>query len=46
VVSQTVVDAADATSVSFVELGPVELKGLSQSIRLHTARREARTPNG
>ena len=46
VVSQAVVDAADATPVSFVEIGPVELKGLSGSIRLHTARRDAREPNG
>ena len=46
VVSQEVVDAADATLVSFVEIGPVELKGLSQSIRLHTARRDTRTGNG
>ena len=46
VVSQEVVDVADATPVSFVEIGPVELKGLSESIRLHTARRDSRTPNG
>ncbi|HEX7145718.1 MAG TPA: adenylate/guanylate cyclase domain-containing protein [Gaiellaceae bacterium] len=46
VVSQPVVDAAEATPVSFVEIGPVELKGLSESIRLHTARRDARAPNG
>ena len=46
VVSQEVVNAADATPVSFVEIGPVELKGLSESIRLHTARREPRKPSG
>jgi adenylate cyclase len=40
VVSQEVVDAADATPASFIEIGPVELKGLSQALRLHTARRK------
>jgi adenylate cyclase len=38
-VSQEVVDASDGTSVAFAEIGPVELKGLSESIRLHVARR-------
>jgi class 3 adenylate cyclase len=44
VVSQDVVDAADAADaapVSFVEIGPVELKGVSGPLRLHTARRDA-----
>jgi adenylate cyclase len=41
VVSQEIVDAADAAPVSFIEIGPVELKGVSSPIRLHTARREA-----
>jgi adenylate cyclase len=41
VVSQEVVDAADAAPVSFVEIGPVELKGVSGPLRLHTARRLA-----
>jgi adenylate cyclase len=40
-VSQEVVDAADAAPVSFVEIGPVELKGVSGPLRLHTARRLA-----
>jgi adenylate cyclase len=41
VVSQDVVEAADAPSVSFVEIGPVELKGITGTLRLHTARRDA-----
>jgi adenylate cyclase len=41
VVSQEVVDAADAASVSFVEIGPVELKGVTGTLRLQTARRDA-----
>lgn len=40
VVSQQVVDIIDATPVSFVEIGPVELKGLSGALLLHTARRD------
>ncbi|HKQ03445.1 MAG TPA: adenylate/guanylate cyclase domain-containing protein [Actinomycetes bacterium] len=38
-VSQEVVDAADAAQVSFVEIGPVELKGVPGTLRLQTARR-------
>jgi adenylate cyclase len=41
VVSQEVVDAAGAAPVSFVEIGPVELKGVPGPLRLHTARRDA-----
>jgi adenylate cyclase len=37
-VSQEVVDAADARSVTFTEVGPVELKGVSGTLRLYTAR--------
>jgi adenylate cyclase len=37
-VSQEVVDAADAGAVSFVEIGPVELKGVPGTLRLYTAR--------
>jgi adenylate cyclase len=37
-VSQEVVDAADAAPVSFVEVGPVELKGVSGPLRLYAAR--------
>jgi adenylate cyclase len=37
-VSQEVVDAADATTLKFTEIGPVELKGVSDTLRLHTAR--------
>jgi adenylate cyclase len=40
-VSQEVVDAADAAPVSFVEIGPVELKGVPGTLRLYTARRSA-----
>jgi adenylate cyclase len=39
VVSQEVVDAADGTPVTFTEIGPVELKGVSGTLRLLTARR-------
>jgi adenylate cyclase len=40
-VSQEVVDAADGAPVTFTEVGPVELKGVSGPLRLHTARRHA-----
>jgi adenylate cyclase len=40
-VSQEVVDAADAAPVAFVEIGPVELKGVPETLRLYTARRHA-----
>jgi adenylate cyclase len=40
-VSQEVVDASDAAPVSFVEVGPVELRGVPGALRLHTARRGA-----
>jgi adenylate cyclase len=40
-VSQELVDAADAVPVSFVEIGPVELKGVPGTLRLYTARRHA-----
>jgi adenylate cyclase len=39
VASQEVVDAADEASVAFTEIGPVELKGVSGTLRLHTAHR-------
>ena len=41
VVSQEVVDAVDGAPVSFTEIGPVELKGVTEKLRLHTARRDA-----
>src|SRR2546426_616882 len=37
-VSQEVVDAAEETAVTFTEIGPVELKGVSGTLRLHSAR--------
>jgi adenylate cyclase len=40
-VSQEVVDAADAGPVSFTEIGPVELKGIRGPLRLHAAHRDA-----
>jgi adenylate cyclase len=40
-VSQEVVDAADTAPVSFVEIGPVELKGVPGTLRLYAARRSA-----
>jgi class 3 adenylate cyclase len=41
-VSREVVDAAAGTPVTFTEIGPVELKGVSGPPRLYTARRAAR----
>lgn len=40
VVSQEVVEAAATAPVSFDEIGPVELKGIKGTLRLHTARRD------
>ena len=40
-VSQEVVDAADGEPVTFTEIGPVELKGVPVTLRLHIARRPA-----
>jgi adenylate cyclase len=40
-VSQEVVDAADGGPVTFTEIGPVELKGVSGPLRLYTAGRDA-----
>jgi adenylate cyclase len=40
-VSQEVVDAADGGPLSFVEIGPVELKGVPETLLLYTARRSA-----
>jgi adenylate cyclase len=40
-VSQEVVDAADGGPVAFTEIGPVELKGVPGTLRLHTAHRHA-----
>jgi adenylate cyclase len=45
VVSEEVVEAADGAPVSFEEIGPVELKGVSGALVLHTAHRDAsKTP--
>jgi adenylate cyclase len=41
VVTQEVAEGADGASVSFVEIGPVELKGVSGTLQLHTARRDS-----
>ena len=40
-VSQEVVDAADGAPVTFTDIGPVELKGVAGTLRLHSARRGA-----
>jgi class 3 adenylate cyclase len=40
-VSQEVVDAADGGPVRFTDVGPVELKGVPGTFRLHSARRAA-----
>jgi adenylate cyclase len=39
-VTQEVVNASDGTSVTFSEIGAVELKGVSGTLRLHIARRD------
>jgi adenylate cyclase len=38
-VSQDVVDAAEGTPVTFTDIGPVELKGVSGTLHLHSAQR-------
>ena len=38
-VSQAVVDASAGVAVTFVEVGPAELKGVAGSVHLHVARR-------
>ena len=40
-VSREVVDAFEATGVTFSEIGPVELKGVSGVVQLHAAHRDA-----
>jgi class 3 adenylate cyclase/DNA-binding transcriptional MerR regulator len=40
-VSQAVVDASGDVTAVFTEIGPVDLKGVSQAIRLHVARRRS-----
>ena len=40
-VSQEVVDAVDGAPVTFTDIGPVELKGVPGTLRLHLARRPA-----
>jgi adenylate cyclase len=40
-VSREVVDAAEGGPVTFTEIGPVELKGVPGTLRLHIARRSA-----
>jgi adenylate cyclase len=40
-VSQAVVEASPEVSAAFTEIGPVELKGVSEATRLHVARRPA-----
>ena len=40
-VTQDVVNASDGTLVTFTEIGDVELKGVSGTLRLHVARRGA-----
>jgi adenylate cyclase len=40
-VSQAVVDASEVAEVTFTEIGPVELKGVAGTMRLHSARRRA-----
>jgi adenylate cyclase len=40
-VSQEVVEAAKGTPVTFTEIGPVELKGVSGTLNLHSAHRAA-----
>jgi adenylate cyclase len=40
-VSQEVVDAVDGGAVTFTEIGPVELKGVPETLRLYIARQDA-----
>ena len=40
-VTQEVIDASDGVLASFTEIGPVELKGVSGPMRLHSAHRQA-----
>jgi len=39
-VSQKVLEASDAKGLHFTEIGPVELKGVAQPLRLHVANRQ------
>jgi hypothetical protein len=34
-----VIDASDGAGLAFSEIGPVDLKGLADPVRLHVARR-------
>ena len=43
-VSQDVVDASDGAAIEFSVIGPVELKGPSESVRLLVARRAPWSP--
>jgi class 3 adenylate cyclase len=38
-VSQAVVDASAGAGATFTEIGPIELKGVTEATRLHVARR-------
>jgi class 3 adenylate cyclase len=40
VVSQAVLDSADDAQLAFTDLGDIELKGLSSTIHLYSARRK------
>jgi adenylate cyclase len=40
-VTEDVVKAAEGTSVAFTEVGPIELRGVSGAVRVHTAMRVA-----
>ena len=42
-VTQEVVDASNGDSLTFSEIGPVELKGISGAVRLHSVRRAVTT---
>ena len=41
IVSQAVVDASAGTGLVFEDVGPVELKGVAEAVRLHAAHRPA-----
>ncbi len=41
IVSQAVVDASGGAGITFQEIGPVELKGVSGAVRLHVATRDS-----
>ena len=44
-VSQAVVDVADTMGVTFTEVGPIDLKGITGAVHLHVASRDREPPS-